>query len=438
MQESLKLLGIDAQVRQLLPEAWKIIEPKLPAVLDGFYALAGTVPRLAELVGSQAPRLKRGQAEHWRRLFSGQFDENYFQGVRAIGMAHHKIGLEPRYYIGGYQFVLAHLIGFVLDAYRWSPGKQKAVARAVNAAVLLDMDIAISVYQDALVKDREARGGRLGHLLEDFDVGVKDTLSSISSAGQLLQNTSRSMSNTADKTRSQSISVASASEQASVNIQGVASSAEQLSRSVAEILQQTSNASEAASGAVEEAYGATAMVQELINNAGKITAIVSLIHEIAGQTNLLALNATIEAARAGDAGKGFAVVASEVKNLANQTAKATDEITGAIAEIQNATKNAGKAIQSINARIEDLSRNVAAISSHVGQQGEATQEIARNVFEAAAGARDVAANIAGVSHAADEAGHAAQEVLNASDSLSRQSTQLSDKVRDFIRLARAV
>ncbi len=438
MHETLKLLGVDAQVRQILPEAWKIIEPKLPEILDGFYALAGSVPELAKLVGDQTPRLKKAQENHWRRLFSGQFDEAYFQGVRAIGMAHQKIGLEPRYYIGGYQFVLAHLIGHVLEAYRWSPAKQKATARAVNAAVLLDMDIAISVYQDALVKEREARGGKLSHLLVDFDADVKGTLSTISSAGQSLQAISRSMSEAASGARSQSASVAAASEQASVNIQGVAASAEQLSRSVAEILHQTAQASSAASGAVDEANGAAAVVEDLIENAGKISAIVNLIHDIAGQTNLLALNATIEAARAGEAGKGFAVVASEVKSLASQTARATEEITAAIAEIQNATKNAGRAIHSINARIEELNRNVAAISGQVEQQGEATQEIARNVHEAAAGAHDVAMNIVGVSHAAAETGHAAQEVLGASDALSRQSTALSDKVETFLRLARAV
>ena len=163
------------------------------------------------------------------------------------------------------------------------------------------------------------------------------------------------------------------------------------------------------------------MSSALAEGADKIGDIVQLINAIAGQTNLLALNATIEAARAGDAGKGFAVVASEVKSLANQTAKATEEIGQQIGEIQTATKEAVTAIQSITKIIGEISNTSTAIAASVEEQGSATKEIARNVQEAAAGTKEVTVNISGVSQGASETGSAATQVLGAADGLSKQA-----------------
>ena len=164
---------------------------------------------------------------------------------------------------------------------------------------------------------------------------------------------------------------------------------------------------------------------------------VQLITDIASQTNLLALNATIEAARAGDAGKGFAVVASEVKNLANETAKATEEITGQITGIQHATRDAVTAIQSIGQTIGRINEIATTIASAVEEQGAATQEIARNVQQAAAGTSEVSSNITGVTQAAGETGAAASQVLSSSGELGRQSTLLRSEVDRFLQQVRA-
>jgi methyl-accepting chemotaxis protein len=434
----LRFISIRSEDRRLLPEFWKLVEPKLPEILDGFYAHAQSVPHLANLMGAKASRLKQSQASHWARLFSGRFDENYFTSVRAIGMVHFRIGLEPRWYIGSYQFILAHLTEIAVDSARWSPARLKSMLRAISAAVMLDMDIAISIYQEALLADRAARGEKLVELLQQFDGRSQGMLATVAAAGMQLQTTALGIAKVATQTLAQSSGVASASEQASVNIQTVASAAEQLSRSVSEIFAQVGQSSDAAGRAVAEAEATTSLVNALLENVEKINATVQLIQAIAGQTNLLALNATIEAARAGEAGKGFAVVASEVKNLANQTARATNEITAVVNQIQGATKHAGDSILSIASRIGDLSRNSGSILASVEQQREATNEIARSVQEAAAGARDVAANIIGVSQAAEESGRSAREMLNASESLTRQSAELSDEVKTFITLAKAV
>ncbi len=434
----LKFLLIDPEARKLLAEFWTLVAPQLDDVLADFYRHAGSVPELAQLIGDQNARLKTAQRKHWERLFSGRFDEDYFSGVRAIGLTHSRIGLEPRWYIGGYNFVLARLTAFAVDANRWSPGKLKALLRAMNCAVMLDMDVAISVYQEALLTERMARGEKLAGHLRDFDGKAREMLGSVAAASAQLQATAHSMSKISAQTRGQSASVASASEEASVNVQTVASATEQLSRSIVEVLRHVAQSSDKAGAAVEKANGANETMKELVENAGKISAVVQLIQDIAAQTNLLALNATIEAARAGEAGKGFAVVASEVKSLANQTARATEEIALSVNQIQGATRNASAAIAAIGAAIEELSGNASAIASGIEQQGEATQEIARSVQEAAHGTRDVASNISGVNQAADETGKAAGEVLGASENLARQSSQLNDEVTSFIRLAMAV
>jgi methyl-accepting chemotaxis protein len=269
-------------------------------------------------------------------------------------------------------------------------------------------------------------------IADDFEQSVKGVVDAVASAATELQASSQSMSATAEETSRQSTTVAAASEEATANVQTVASAAEELSASVTEISRQVSKSVQIASTAVEEARKTDATVQGLSSAAQKIGDVVKLISDIAGQTNLLALNATIEAARAGEAGKGFAVVASEVKNLANQTARATDEITSQIGAIQSATNNAVDAIRSIATTISEMNQISTAISAAVEEQGATTKEIARNVAEAAAGSANVAETISGVSRAASETGMSAGQVLNASGELSVQAERLRREVDNFL------
>jgi methyl-accepting chemotaxis protein len=279
---------------------------------------------------------------------------------------------------------------------------------------------------------REARAQTIERLTAEFDREASRVMNTVASAATEMQVTATSMTAAAEETSAQSTAVAAASEQASASVQTVASAAEELSASIGEISRQVSHSTEIAGKAVTEAERTNVQVQGLTEAAQRIGDVVQLITDIAGQTNLLALNATIEAARAGDAGKGFAVVASEVKSLANETAKATEQITGQITAVQQATREAVAAIQSIGGTIGQISEISTMIAAAVEQQGAATQEIAHNVAQASAGTTEVSSNIVGVTQAAVSTGAAAEQVLGVAGELSEQAELLRGRVETFL------
>ena len=284
---------------------------------------------------------------------------------------------------------------------------------------------------------REARTKRMDELCGNFDTQISGIVDAVSAASNESESTAESMAATAEQTSQQSSVVASASEEATANVQTVASAAEELASSIAEIARQVDDSTRNAQNAVNEAEKTNDTVKSLSEAGQKIGDVVQLINDIASQTNLLALNATIEAARAGEAGKGFAVVASEVKSLANQTAKATDEIGTQIATLQGATGDAVSAIEGIGVMIGEISEISTTVASAVEEQRAATGEISRNVQEAATGTQEVTSNISGVHEAAQETGSAAVQVKNAATELSQQSVVLRQEVETFLKEIRA-
>ncbi len=300
--------------------------------------------------------------------------------------------------------------------------------------------IAKKAADEAAAVDAEAkieRGRRVDGITRNFETVIGEIVQTVSSASTQLEASAGTLSATAGRAREVTTTVAAASEEATANVQSVASATEELSSSVTEISRQVQELARMATGAVGQARTTNDRVSELSKAASRIGDVVELINTIAGQTNLLALNATIEAARAGEAGRGFAVVASEVKALAEQTAKATGEISQQIAGIQGATQESVNAIKEISGTIERLAEISSAIAAAVEEQGAATQEISRNVQQAARGTQQVSSNISDVQRGAGETGAASSQVLSAAQSLSGDSNRLKLEVGKFLESVRA-
>ncbi|MFY9294369.1 MAG: PAS domain-containing methyl-accepting chemotaxis protein [Methylorubrum rhodinum] len=361
-------------------------------------------------------------ARFWEALRRGEYQAGQF---RRIGKGGREVWIEASY-------------NPVLDA----DGRPVQVTKfAIDVTAQVEQRERVRRLEEEAARERAEAEARhradLAGMADAFEHTVGAVLSSVASAATELQATAASMSGIATETAQQSTAVAAAANQASANVGTVAAAAEELGASVDEIARQVAGSEDLAGQAVREAEQTASLVQELSEAVRKIGDVVAMISAIASQTNLLALNATIEAARAGEAGRGFAVVASEVKDLASQTARATEDITQQIGRIQGATGNAVGAIDGIRRRIQEINTVATSIAIAVQEQGAATQEIVRNVSEAASGTGEVTSNVTGVARAAEETGAAATQVLTAASDLSRQSEHLGGEVARFLSKIRA-
>ena len=325
------------------------------------------------------------------------------------------------------------------------PGANRGdeVGDIAKTVVVIASNAEEKARQEAIAKAKEdelaaaRRKQEMIKLADDFEGAVGEIIETVSSAATELEASASTLKVTAERSQELTGSVAAASEEASTNVQSVASASEELSSSVNEISRQVQDSARIAAEAVRQAEQTNGRISQLSQSANRIGDVVELINTIAGQTNLLALNATIEAARAGEAGRGFAVVASEVKALAEQTAKATGEISQQISAMQAETAQSVTAIAEIGKTIDQMSEIASAIASAVEEQGAATQEISRNVQQAAQGTVQVSSNIADVQRGATETGAASSQLLGAAQSLSTDSNRLKMAVDRFLGTVRA-
>lgn len=408
-QERLKFLQIDDETKLTLQEHSPAILANLRPILDSFYNHITQWPVLKGKVGdpSNIERLKNAQGEHWKVLFSGEFGDTYFERITNIGRTHERNMLEPRFYLAGYCFVINQINQLVFTEYSYDLALANRILDAVMKCIFLDMDMAITVYNDTV---KETASKQLVASLENVEGFVKQLDGNVTGVNQSVQESAENIQEVNResqvvegnmKATSEGVSevsnniqtIAAAAEEMSSSVNTVASAIEEMSASLTEVAGNTSQASQISEKASVKANDTADILNQLGESAERIGKVVELIKGIAAQTNLLALNATIEAASAGEAGRGFAVVANEVKALANQSAEATEEIRAQIEEIQVNTATSVKATQEITGIIGEINDINTMIANAVEEQTATTNEIATSISDVATGANDVSQSI---------------------------------------------
>lgn len=430
MQERYQFIGLAESDLLELQAFWPTLEAALPEVLDAFIDHSMSVPTAARHMRGNEDKFRKSQAKHWRAMFTGGFDASYFSTAVKIGRARYQSGMEPRWFIGSYATFLNLIGGVAMRKYRRKPARLTAVSEAVQKALILDMDVAMSIYYEEAASERNAL---VRELSAEMSSGLGGLVHEIMGQTTKLDHAARVAADAAQATEGLSTEVASATVQTSENVNSAAAAGEELAFAIQEISSQAVRSELIVREAMDKATATQETVQSLALSAQKIGEVVKLISGIAAQTNLLALNATIEAARAGEAGRGFAVVAAEVKALAAQTAGATEEISRQIIEIQGVSEQAGGAISSIGDTISSVNEATTCIAASIEEQTVTARGISESMHEASKGAASVAENCAAVNERASVTGEASELILKTADDLRDVGTRLYAGIDEFMK-----
>jgi hypothetical protein len=435
--DRLALYHIDDGARAVIAEIWPALAPHIEPTIDEVIEAVVKLQGIAATVPAKKELVRKLEVAHFQALLGGKLDERYAEACSQTVRAEAAIGLDARMRMTAGSYVLGMALEVLSRTHRFSSGKVAARVKVLSQVIGLDVSNAMTLHRQAAEQAALKRRGAIDAAIADFDGAIGDVLAAIKQASASLAAASSILRRFADETQTRMASASSASGETAQRVDATVTATEELSNSIQEIGQQASNGLDMAQSAVADTVRTQTVIGSLNDAADRIGSVVGTISAIAGQTNLLALNATIEAARAGEAGKGFAVVAAEVKTLANQTSRATGDISQQVAAIQEATKQSVDEIAAIAGTIVKLTTVSTSIASAVQQQTMTTRGIAESVHDAAGHTARASVEINSVGEAVTRSVAAVGDITTWTERLSASAGDLEAKVATFFSRVRA-